>query len=105
MTSPPSTVTQSNTVPPAPGDDATGPTEGQRKAILIGAVVVIVLLILGGLAAAFWLVQNPAQAASVRDVFIIFMALEFMLIGVALVIFTVWFLVVQGPGPSLAPAG
>jgi hypothetical protein len=26
-------------------------------------------------------------------------------VGVALVIFTVWFLVVQGPGPSLAPAG
>jgi hypothetical protein len=26
-------------------------------------------------------------------------------VGVALVIFTVWFFVVQGPGPSLAPAG
>jgi hypothetical protein len=28
-----------------------------------------------------------------------------MSVGVALVIFTVWFLVVQGPGPSLAPTG
>ena len=89
MTSPPPTVTNSHNTPPAPSGDATGPTEGQRKAILIGAAVVIVLLILGGLAAAFWLVQNPAQAASVRDVFIIFMALEFMLIGVALVILMV----------------
>lgn len=57
--------------------------------MVIGAVVVLVLLIVGALVAAFWLVQNPAQAASVRDVFIIFMALEFMLIGVALVILMV----------------
>lgn len=72
-----------------PAASADGPTEGQRKAIAIGAVVVLVLLIVGALVAAFWLVQNPTQAASVRDVFIIFMALEFMLIGVALVILMV----------------
>ncbi len=88
MTYPPSAVPQSNNAAP-PTEADRGPTEGQRKAIMIGAVVVIVLLIVGALAAAIWLVGNPAQAASVRDVFIIFMALEFMLIGVALVILMV----------------
>lgn len=82
------TVPHSNNAPP-PLEAERGPSEGQRKAILIGAVVVLILLIVGGLVAALWLVQNPAQAASVRDVFIIFMALEFMLIGVALVILMV----------------
>jgi hypothetical protein len=87
MTYPSTTTTQSNSAqPPAPSDADNGPTEAQRKGLIIGAVVVIVVLVVGALAAAFWLVQNPAQAASVRDVFIIFMALEFMLIGVALVI-------------------
>ena len=89
MTYPSSAVPQSHDPVPPPPADTSGPTEGQRKAILIGAVVVIVLLVVGALAAAFWLVQNPSQAASVRDVFIIFMALEFMLIGVALVILMV----------------
>ena len=76
-------------VSPAPSDAEAGLTESQRRGIVIGAVVVIVLLVVGAVAAAIWLVQNPAQAASVRDVFIIFMALEFMLVGVALVVLMV----------------
>lgn len=66
-----------------------GPTEGQRKLMIVGLVAVSVLLLLGGLAAAFWLVGHPDRAASVRDVFIIFMALEFMFIGVALVVLVI----------------
>lgn len=76
-------------IPPAADAAENGPTEAQRRGIIIGAVVVIVLLVVGAVAAAIWLVQNPAQAASVRDVFIIFMALEFMLVGVALVVLMV----------------
>jgi len=73
----------------------TAPTEGeglserQQRALLIGgivAVVVIVALLVWG---AIALVQRPAFAASLRDVFIIFMALEFLLIGVALVVLIV----------------
>ena len=89
MTDPVPTASQPNNVSPPPLEAERGPSEGQRKAITIGAVVALVLLVAGGLAAAIWLVRNPAQAASVRDVFIIFMALEFMLIGVALVILMV----------------
>jgi hypothetical protein len=45
-------------------------------------VVVVGLLV----AAALWLVANPTTAASLRDVFIIFMALVFLLIGAALIV-------------------
>jgi hypothetical protein len=71
---------------PAPPADAGGMSEGQKRGLLIAVVVVAVLLVAGGIWAAIALVNRPDLAASVRDVFIIFMALEFMVIGVALVI-------------------
>jgi hypothetical protein len=90
MTYSSSATTQSKAVTPTtPPDTGDGMTDGQRKAVVIGAIALIVVLVVGGIAAAIWLAQNPATAASVRDVFIIFMALEFMLIGVALVILMV----------------
>lgn len=49
------------------------------------AVLVVVLLVL----AAVFLVQNPILAASVRDVFIILMALMMVFIGVALAVLAV----------------
>lgn len=61
-------------------------TEGQKRAAIIVAVIVGLAVVTGLIWIAIALVNNPTQAASVRDVFIIFMALEFMLIGAALVI-------------------
>jgi predicted tellurium resistance membrane protein TerC len=61
-------------------------TEGQRKALIIGGIAGVVVLVIALAAAAVWLVSHPEQAASVRDVFIIFMALEFIVIGAALVV-------------------
>jgi sterol desaturase/sphingolipid hydroxylase (fatty acid hydroxylase superfamily) len=61
-------------------------TEGQRKAIIVGVVVVAVVLVIALIVAAIYLVGHPEQAASIRDVFIIFMALEFIVIGAALVV-------------------
>jgi len=61
-------------------------TEGQRKAIIIGVIIGVVILVIALGVGAFWLVTHPQQAASVRDVFIIFMALEFIVIGAALVV-------------------
>jgi hypothetical protein len=51
---------------------------------LIAAVVVILALVIG--AAFFLFGQRAEETARIRDVFIIFMALESLIIGVALVI-------------------
>ena len=81
-------------LPPAPSTSPTtsaapeteGLTDSQKRvAVIVGAVIVIGLIAFA-LWAAITLIQNQALAASVRDVFIIFMALEFMVIGVALVV-------------------
>lgn len=61
-------------------------SEGQRRAIIIGASVAAVVLVAALAVAAVYLVGHPEQAASIRDVFIIFMALEFIVIGAALVV-------------------
>src|SRR5216683_3840952 len=75
---------------PAPANPASSPSAAannrQRQAIIIGSVIGALVLVVALLAAAFWLVSHPEQAASVRDVFIIFMALEFIVIGAALVV-------------------
>ena len=61
-------------------------SEGQKRGLLIGGAAVALILVVGAIWAAVALIQRPDVAASVRDVFIIFMALEFMVIGVALVV-------------------
>lgn len=63
-------------------------TRQQRLYLLIGAVALL-LLLAGSIAAALFLVSNPARAETIRDVVIIFMALEFLVIGLALVILIV----------------
>ncbi len=71
-------------VPPEPE----GLTPKQRAGMIFGgifALLVVVLLVL----AAIFLVQNPTLAASVRDVFIILMALMMVFIGVALAVLAV----------------
>jgi len=86
-----------NTVKPAKmsanGDRPAGRgeelSEGQQRALLIGGIVVVVLIVAGIVAGGIALVPRPALAASLRDVFIIFMALEFLLIGIALVVLIV----------------
>ena len=59
--------------------------------IRVWLIVLIAVLLLGILAAAvFFLFSAPAAVTTqIRDVFIIFMALEFMVLGVALVILIV----------------
>lgn len=85
--------TSSSYVPPAPvaatPADPTEPkplTEAQKRALMIGVSVLLVLLLAGAVWLALWLVGNPTTAAAVRDVFIIFMGLVFLLIGAALVV-------------------
>ncbi len=89
---------QEGTTPPAPAPITTEPPVEQpasktvqNKAALVGlgiaALIVLGLLVTG----AVLLLQEDqaARTAQVRDVFIIFMALESLVIGVALVILTI----------------
>ena len=71
---------------PTPPEKDEGMTEGQKRALIIGLSILGILIVAGLIVGAFFLINHPAQAATVRDVFIIFMGLEFILIGVALVI-------------------
>jgi hypothetical protein len=66
-----------------------GLSEGQQRALLIGATVVGILILALVIWATYFLVTNPAHASVWRDVFIIFMAVEALFIGVALLVLMV----------------
>lgn len=93
MSTTPSTPSTPTAAPrpavPPPQEEKEGLTENQQRAVIGAAIVVGLLLLAGAIAGAYYLVNHPATAQTVRDVFIIFMALESMLIGVALVILIV----------------
>jgi hypothetical protein len=84
-------MTAMSTQPPTPptSEATPAPSEAKQQATIIVIAIVCVLLIAGLITGAVVLVNNPVVAAAWRDVFIIFMALEFMVIGVALVILIV----------------
>jgi ABC-type dipeptide/oligopeptide/nickel transport system permease component len=65
--------------------------ERQQRTIVITAVVVLILLVAGIVAAVIGLLQPNTPTEKIRDIFIIFMALESLLIGVALIILIVQF--------------
>ncbi len=78
---------------PAP-QDGKGGSQSEEDAsntrmIVIGALVLLVVIILLVVGAVFLVRADPATTAKVRDVFIIFMALESLVIGVALIILIV----------------
>jgi hypothetical protein len=75
------TAAQSATPPPSQGE-----LTPQQRTGLIVAGIVAVLIIIGLIVFGVYLVGNPAAASVWRDVFIIFMALEMIVIGAALVI-------------------
>ncbi len=59
----------------------------QRGLILVGLVAVVIV---AGLAVGlYFLSQNEAATRTVRDIFIIILALEFMVLGIALVVLLV----------------
>lgn len=67
---------------PDPSDELTA---SQRKT-LIGVIVGVILLLIAIIGGIWWLVQPSTDTARVRDIFIIFMAFESLLIGFTLVI-------------------
>lgn len=66
-------------------DDAGGMDTNQRNAVIIAIVVALVLLAvtIGGVV---FLLQPTTDTAKIRDTFIIFMALQSVLMGVALIV-------------------
>lgn len=70
-------------------EESEGLTENQKRAIIVLAVVVVLAIVATAIGAAIVLVNDPAAAATWRDVFIIFMALESLIIGAALLVLIV----------------
>lgn len=61
------------------------PSSGSKIGLIIGAVVLLGLIITG----LVFLLQPGTDTARVRDIFIIFMALEFLLIGIVMIVLIV----------------
>jgi hypothetical protein len=60
--------------------------ERQQRTIIIVASVVGLVLVAGIVFAIIGMVRNPAATETIRDIFIIVMALESLLIGAALIV-------------------
>jgi hypothetical protein len=58
----------------------------KQRWILAGIIAGVVVLLAGIVVAIIFLAKSPAAAANIRDIFIIFMALESLLVGAALVV-------------------
>jgi uncharacterized membrane protein len=72
-------------------DPAQSEAENRQRTIMIVAVVLLILLVAGIVAAVIGLLQPSAPTERIRDIFIIFMALESLLIGAALIVLIVQF--------------
>jgi hypothetical protein len=71
------------------GSSPAGLSDANRRVIVIAAAAILLLLVAGGAVLVLTLVQNPAQAETWRDVVIIIMGIESLLLGVALIVLMV----------------
>lgn len=74
---------------PPRSEGSTGTTDRRQTLMLVGLVALFILLIAAAIAVATLLVSNPERTETLRDVLIIFMAFEFLVIGLALIILIV----------------
>jgi hypothetical protein len=58
----------------------------RSRLIAIGGIVLLLALVVGVILAAVVMVRNPDQTETIRDIVIIFMAVEFLLIGLVLIV-------------------
>lgn len=73
----------------AEGFEPSRPEDNSSRNLTIGLIVLGVLLLAGLVAGVVWLMQPGAPTESLRDVFIILVAFEFMVIGLALILLIV----------------
>jgi hypothetical protein len=81
--------TPTPTPPPAPTPQelaAQAQALRRQRLIVAGIVAAVIVIIVAVALIVYGLTQNPAFAQNLRDIFIIFMALESLIIGAALVV-------------------
>jgi len=76
-------------LPPPSGQPATEDTQKSSKSVIGLVIAVVIVLALLIVAVVFLLRADNATTGRVRDVFIIFMALESLVLGVAMIILIV----------------
>lgn len=59
---------------------------GKQRAIIFGALLFLIILIIGVVLAVISMVNHPDQTETIRDIVIIFMAVESLIIGLTLII-------------------
>ncbi len=72
-----------------PEDAATITTLRKQRWMVAGVIILGLLVLAGIIIAIIALTEHPAVATNVRDIFIIFMAFESLIIGAALVVLVV----------------
>jgi len=76
-------------VPPAIEAGPSSPLTPRQRAMIIGAIILVVLVLAGATVGVVAMVRNPGQTANFRDIVIILVAVEAMFIGLALIILIV----------------
>ncbi|MEJ2447980.1 MAG: hypothetical protein P8Y37_08585 [Anaerolineales bacterium] len=72
-------------IPDSVSGNDESPSSGSKIGLIIGAVLVLGLVITG----LVFLLQPGTDTGRVRDIFIIFMALEFLMIGIVMIVLIV----------------
>jgi hypothetical protein len=73
--------------PPTPQELEAQAKALQKQRLIIAAIIAGVVILIAGIIWVGWvLIQNPDSTQTLRDIFIIFMALESLIIGAALVV-------------------
>lgn len=88
METPPLTSQQPQSASPSTPEELVAVREAERKQkIVITSVIAIIVLVLALLGAAIYFLMQPAAPTDkIRDVFIIVVALESLVIGIALIV-------------------
>jgi hypothetical protein len=75
-----------STLPALEEDEAQKAATRKQRWIMVGIIAGIVLIVAGIVTAVYFLLQPGSPTSTIRDIFIIFMAFESLIIGAALVI-------------------
>ena len=73
--------TEGESVSTLPGEE-----EPRSRALLIGGIVLFTILVAGVVFASISMVRHPDQTETIRDIVIIFMAVESLILGLVLIV-------------------